>query len=413
MSDCIYDLHPSHQPVTTHAYSLYADLSKLCIVARVSLTEVSLQHHGCVVGTAMMSLLLFVLAAEASILTTDAFHQTFAPTLDRWSRPRASAMTAKKDGGLRFCQQRKTGQPRPLSSTKTPSHDSLPVTSDAEDSSWALQQALRQSQERTLDRFIETEAPLWLRELQQHDQQNQLGPSEMSETNNSVPSSTTTTTTPSALPFSCTGCGKCCRTQGDVYMAPEDIIAAACLLDITPRMFVHQYAASYILSRPSMLEGIQNSDDFDRILEDKQVWVRLREAKRSGDSSTGEACIFLDETTNQCQIYEARPAQCRTYPFWPSILLSPEKWNEECRRPDDSSARDNLPLWTAEDGGCEGMKQVVMDDQTGRVGYQDDGQTGDDEEAVSVREACRQLFEYSAAERRFPKDAIKTNLGTR
>jgi Fe-S-cluster containining protein len=35
-------------------------------------------------------------------------------------------------------------------------------------------------------------------------------------------------------------------------------------------------------------------------------------------------CIFWKEG---CTVYEARPLQCRTYPFWPSILDSEETWN--------------------------------------------------------------------------------------
>ena len=40
-------------------------------------------------------------------------------------------------------------------------------------------------------------------------------------------------------------------------------------------------------------------------------------------------CIFLGE--NGCSIYEGRPLQCRTYPFWPSIVESRENWESEKR----------------------------------------------------------------------------------
>ncbi len=30
-----------------------------------------------------------------------------------------------------------------------------------------------------------------------------------------------------------------------------------------------------------------------------------------------------------CSVYSARPAQCRSYPFWPSLLHSPESWQQE------------------------------------------------------------------------------------
>ncbi|MEK8023073.1 MAG: YkgJ family cysteine cluster protein [Candidatus Hydrogenedentota bacterium] len=32
---------------------------------------------------------------------------------------------------------------------------------------------------------------------------------------------------------------------------------------------------------------------------------------------------------NGCSVYPVRPTQCRTYPFWPELIKSPEKWAEE------------------------------------------------------------------------------------
>lgn len=30
-----------------------------------------------------------------------------------------------------------------------------------------------------------------------------------------------------------------------------------------------------------------------------------------------------------CSVYPVRPAQCRTYPFWPEIISSPTAWEKE------------------------------------------------------------------------------------
>ncbi len=38
-------------------------------------------------------------------------------------------------------------------------------------------------------------------------------------------------------------------------------------------------------------------------------------------------CIFL--TPNGCGIYDHRPIQCSTYPFWAHILEGPADWEEE------------------------------------------------------------------------------------
>lgn len=39
---------------------------------------------------------------------------------------------------------------------------------------------------------------------------------------------------------------------------------------------------------------------------------------------------FLDEN-NRCQVYDARPAACRSYPDWPDIWTSEETLAEECK----------------------------------------------------------------------------------
>ena len=39
-------------------------------------------------------------------------------------------------------------------------------------------------------------------------------------------------------------------------------------------------------------------------------------------------CVFLDPGKG-CEVYGARPTQCRTYPFWGRILASREAWRKE------------------------------------------------------------------------------------
>ncbi|MCK6439791.1 MAG: YkgJ family cysteine cluster protein [Planctomycetes bacterium] len=39
-------------------------------------------------------------------------------------------------------------------------------------------------------------------------------------------------------------------------------------------------------------------------------------------------CVFYVEGKG-CSVYEARPNQCRTYPFWPSNIESKAAWEEE------------------------------------------------------------------------------------
>jgi Fe-S-cluster containining protein len=38
------------------------------------------------------------------------------------------------------------------------------------------------------------------------------------------------------------------------------------------------------------------------------------------------ACIFLQD--NRCTVYDARPLQCQTFPFWAENLKSPYRWKQ-------------------------------------------------------------------------------------
>ncbi len=42
------------------------------------------------------------------------------------------------------------------------------------------------------------------------------------------------------------------------------------------------------------------------------------------------ACIFFDLEKKQCSVYEARPKQCRTFPFWEYFLNNIEEVKKEC-----------------------------------------------------------------------------------
>lgn len=41
-------------------------------------------------------------------------------------------------------------------------------------------------------------------------------------------------------------------------------------------------------------------------------------------SGLGPECLFLNKK-NQCDVYQGRPIQCRTWPFWPENL-TPKAW---------------------------------------------------------------------------------------
>ena len=138
------------------------------------------------------------------------------------------------------------------------------------------------------------------------------------------------------LQFDCSGCGKCCINDGEVWMDTEEFV------DLSKRLKLSNYDTLQEYSE-SVLNG----------------WVKIRNAGES-DTIEEDRCVFLGNDGKSCQIYKERPAQCRTYPYWPRLLESPETWEEEAVVPSDSidinsQNHDNLKIWTPEEGGCEGM----------------------------------------------------------
>ncbi len=103
------------------------------------------------------------------------------------------------------------------------------------------------------------------------------------------------------LRFQCTGCGDCCTgAPGYVWVNQAEIEAIAAKVG----MDVEAFESTYV----------------------RQIGIRrsLREFP-NGD------CVFFDTETRKCQVYDARPRQCRTWPFWDSNLKSPQAWKETCR----------------------------------------------------------------------------------
>ncbi len=201
------------------------------------------------------------------------------------------------------------------------------------------------------------------------------------------------------LPFDCTGCGNCCKTSGNVYMSPEEVSAAASFKNMTTCEFIENYA-DYKLETASDISNSAISAGGGDV-----PWILLQNQKPTDGSERPPACVFLDRETNMCGIYSVRPIQCSTYPFWTNILESEQKWNEEVRAKeseddddddDDVDYQQDLPAWTPDGGGCEGMKLLKSSESNG--------------EGVPVDEALQQLSLYKRADRRLPRTYNKISL---
>lgn len=100
------------------------------------------------------------------------------------------------------------------------------------------------------------------------------------------------------LRFTCTQCGNCCTgAPGVVWVSEQEI---------------HQIAA-------------YRGATYGEILLHHTRWVGGR---RSLTEHANGDCTFFDGASRRCTIYPVRPLQCRTWPFWPSNLVSPECWSE-------------------------------------------------------------------------------------
>ena len=103
------------------------------------------------------------------------------------------------------------------------------------------------------------------------------------------------------LRFNCTQCGKCCTgSPGYVWIDADELAAMAKFLKITEEEFARKYTRR-IGGRLALLEDRKNFD-----------------------------CVFLQE--KRCQVYGARPKQCRTFPWWPENVASEKAWKEAAGR---------------------------------------------------------------------------------
>lgn len=101
--------------------------------------------------------------------------------------------------------------------------------------------------------------------------------------------------------FECQGSGKCCTSHGEfgfVFLTLADRRKMAKFLKMSTPAFTRKYCEKH-----------------------GGVW-HLIEKKDQPD------CMFLKN--KRCSIYEARPMQCRTWPFWPEVMGAKE-WNTEVK----------------------------------------------------------------------------------
>ncbi len=149
------------------------------------------------------------------------------------------------------------------------------------------------------------------------------------------------------LDFECTGCGRCCHMDGDVWLNGNEFAELVDSLRLPPRDVLDCYAADVVGD-----------------------WVRLKERViMDPENNNHTGCIFLSEEDDKtCSIYRQRPHPCRTYPFWPHILQNRATWEAEKVQPIESIPFDHSKrLWSPEQGGCEGIERNRAYDEIASV----------------------------------------------
>ncbi|MCC7205301.1 MAG: YkgJ family cysteine cluster protein [Phycisphaeraceae bacterium] len=111
------------------------------------------------------------------------------------------------------------------------------------------------------------------------------------------------------LRFTCTQCGNCCTgPEGYVWVSDEESRTLAGLLGVGVAEFEKRYT---------------------RLFEGRRTLLE-KPASRGG----GYDCVFLIDLPDGkrgCKVYQHRPIQCRTWPFWPENLATPRSWQRASR----------------------------------------------------------------------------------
>lgn len=105
-------------------------------------------------------------------------------------------------------------------------------------------------------------------------------------------------------PKKCEICGgKCCTGEsGYIWISEDEIINLAKFLKVDTARFKSKF-----LYR-----------------------VGLRFSIKEMPYKDGYACIFFNKITKKCKIYDFRPNQCKTFPFWSYFKTHFKELEEEC-----------------------------------------------------------------------------------
>ncbi|MDR2842991.1 MAG: YkgJ family cysteine cluster protein [Spirochaetaceae bacterium] len=105
------------------------------------------------------------------------------------------------------------------------------------------------------------------------------------------------------LRFSCKQCSLCCRQDpGYVFLTEDDVSMLFNYLKMSKDDFILTYCRWIKISLSIEYLSLKETSNYD--------------------------CFFWK---NGCSVYDARPVQCKTYPFWSEFVEDEETWLQtEC-----------------------------------------------------------------------------------
>ncbi|MBQ2684439.1 MAG: YkgJ family cysteine cluster protein [Thermoguttaceae bacterium] len=104
------------------------------------------------------------------------------------------------------------------------------------------------------------------------------------------------------LRFRCRKCGGCCTGEpGYVWVTNEELEKIARAVHLDRYEFENRYVRLVDGRRKSLIE-LPNGD-----------------------------CVLFDPVKRQCRVYDARPIQCKTWPFWERNIDTPNSWRKTAR----------------------------------------------------------------------------------
>ena len=133
------------------------------------------------------------------------------------------------------------------------------------------------------------------------------------------------------LHFTCTGCSTCCRYEsGYVFLSKSDVSRLLIFLKMDNKAFLEQFC-----------RWIPSLSDTEQL---------------SLDEKSDYDCVFWSQSAQNgkggCLVYDARPLQCRAFPFWSTVVYDLNSWkatSRECPGMDKGAlhTKDSIEKWLA------------------------------------------------------------------